>query len=159
MLPCSQAAFFPQLSLTSSPSALFLGLVVVTHVLAYLEAVTGQGSQDERLQTLARSLDPNGEGPQATVDLHTFLSVMRDWIAACQLDGWVLTPAASPWKSFLRSSFILTCCSWHLWGPGLMRREKRRIEEDVRTNCWDGKAEVIWEVEIKGVWKDDKGGA
>ncbi|KAK2509634.1 hypothetical protein MC885_021164 [Smutsia gigantea] len=63
------------------------GIVAVTHVLAYLETVTGRGSQDARLQTLACSLDPNGEGPQATVDLDTFLVVMRDWIATCQLDG------------------------------------------------------------------------
>uniref|UniRef100_A0A452T2P0 Coiled-coil domain containing 155 n=1 Tax=Ursus maritimus TaxID=29073 RepID=A0A452T2P0_URSMA len=63
------------------------GIVAVTHVLAYLEAVTGQDPQDARLQTLACNLDPNGEGPQATVDLDTFLAVMRDWIAACQLDG------------------------------------------------------------------------
>ncbi|XP_028339025.1 protein KASH5 isoform X1 [Physeter macrocephalus] len=63
------------------------GTVAVTHVLAYLEAVTGRGPQDARLQTLACSLDPNGEGPQATVDLDSFLVIMRDWIAACQLDG------------------------------------------------------------------------
>ncbi|XP_073081836.1 protein KASH5 isoform X1 [Manis javanica] len=63
------------------------GIVAVTRVLAYLETVTGRGSQDARLQTLACSLDPNGEGPQATVDLDTFLVVMRDWIATCQLDG------------------------------------------------------------------------
>ncbi|MBZ3887251.1 Protein KASH5, partial [Sciurus carolinensis] len=63
------------------------GTVAVTHVLAYLEAVTGQGPQDTRLQTLARSLDPKGKGPGATVDLDTFLVVMRDWIAACQLHG------------------------------------------------------------------------
>ncbi|CAD7692360.1 unnamed protein product [Nyctereutes procyonoides] len=63
------------------------GIVTVTHVLAYLEAVTGRGPQDTRLRTLACNLDPNGEGPQATVDLDTFLAVMRDWIAACQLDG------------------------------------------------------------------------
>ncbi|XP_011372918.1 protein KASH5 [Pteropus vampyrus] len=63
------------------------GFVAVTHILAYLEAMTGRSPRDARLQTLARSLDPNGEGPQATVDLDTFLVVMRDWIAACQLDG------------------------------------------------------------------------
>ncbi|KAB0346883.1 hypothetical protein FD754_011740, partial [Muntiacus muntjak] len=63
------------------------GTVAVTHLLAYLEAVTGRGPQDARLQTLACSLDPSGEGPQATVDLDTFLVVMRDWITACQLDG------------------------------------------------------------------------
>ncbi|XP_063109163.1 protein KASH5 isoform X3 [Cavia porcellus] len=63
------------------------GTVAVTRVLAYLEAVTGQGPQDARLQTLTQSLDPNGEGPAATVDLNTFLVVMRNWIAACQLHG------------------------------------------------------------------------
>ncbi|XP_051696679.1 protein KASH5 isoform X8 [Oryctolagus cuniculus] len=63
------------------------GTVAVAHVLAYLEAVTGRGPQDERLQTLAQSLDPSGEGSGATVDLDTFLVVMRDWIAACQLHG------------------------------------------------------------------------
>lgn len=70
----------------------------MTHVLAYLEAVTGQDPQDARLQTLACNLDPNGEGPQATVDLDTFLTVMRDWIAACQLDGWVFAPLTLPRK-------------------------------------------------------------
>ncbi|XP_058281571.1 protein KASH5 isoform X5 [Hylobates moloch] len=63
------------------------GTVAVAQVLAYLEAVTGKGPQDARLQTLANSLDPNAEGPKATVDLDTFLVVMRDWIAACQLHG------------------------------------------------------------------------
>ncbi|XP_051005385.1 protein KASH5, partial [Acomys russatus] len=63
------------------------GTVAVAHLLAYLEAVTGQGPQDVRLQTLARSLDPYGEGAGATVELDTFLVVMRDWIAACQLQG------------------------------------------------------------------------
>ncbi|XP_006898793.1 PREDICTED: protein KASH5 [Elephantulus edwardii] len=63
------------------------GVVAVTRVVAYLATVTGRGPQDACLQTLARSLDPSGEGPGATVDLDTFLAVMRDWIAACQLDG------------------------------------------------------------------------
>uniref|UniRef100_A0A452G9B3 KASH domain containing 5 n=1 Tax=Capra hircus TaxID=9925 RepID=A0A452G9B3_CAPHI len=74
------------------------GTVAVTHLLAYLEAVTGQGPQDARLQTLACSLDPNGEGPQATVDLDTFLVVMRDWITACQLDGWGLPTSRVTWE-------------------------------------------------------------
>ncbi|XP_076987276.1 protein KASH5 isoform X5 [Tamandua tetradactyla] len=87
------------------------GLVVVTHVLAYLEAVTGQGSQDERLQTLARSLDPNGEGPQATVDLHTFLSVMRDWIAACQLDGGLELEEETACEGALTSQQLPSGCS------------------------------------------------
>lgn len=71
----------------SSPPCSVSGTVTVAHLLAYLEAVTGQGPQDVRLQTLARSLDPYGEGAGATVELDTFLVVMRDWIAACQLQG------------------------------------------------------------------------
>lgn len=86
----------PHLPQTPSQHAVSLGIVAVTHVLAYLEAVTGQDPQDARLQTLACNLDPNGEGPQATVDLDTFLAVMRDWIAACQLDGWVSAPPTLP---------------------------------------------------------------
>lgn len=86
----------PNLFHPPSRHALSLGFVAVTHILAYLEAMTGRSPQDARLQTLARSLDPNGEGLQATVDLDTFLLVMRDWIAACQLDGWVLVPPPSP---------------------------------------------------------------
>ncbi|XP_049477651.1 protein KASH5 isoform X5 [Panthera uncia] len=79
------------------------GIVTVTHVLAYLEAVTGRGSQDARLQTLACNLDPNGEGPQATVDLDTFLVVMRDWIAACQLDGGLELEEETAFKGALTS--------------------------------------------------------
>ncbi|XP_059238000.1 protein KASH5 isoform X8 [Mustela nigripes] len=79
------------------------GLVAVTHVLAYLEAVTGQDPQDARLQTLACNLDPNGEGPQATVDLDTFLTVMRDWIAACQLDGGLELEEETAFKGALTS--------------------------------------------------------
>ncbi|XP_047568155.1 protein KASH5 isoform X6 [Lutra lutra] len=79
------------------------GLVAVTHVLAYLEAVTGQDPQDARLQTLACNLDPNGEGPQATVDLDTFLAVMRDWIAACQLDGGLELEEETAFKGALTS--------------------------------------------------------
>ncbi|KAI5759620.1 KASH5 [Gulo gulo luscus] len=79
------------------------GLVAVTHVLAYLEAVTGQDPQDARLQTLACNLDPNGEGPQATVDLDTFLAVMRDWIATCQLDGGLELEEETAFKGALTS--------------------------------------------------------
>lgn len=86
----------PQLVHPPTWHVLSPGFVAVTHILAYLEAMTGRSPQDTRLQTLAHSLDPNGEGPQATVDLHTFLVIMRDWIAACQLDGWVLVPPLSP---------------------------------------------------------------
>ncbi|XP_045296495.1 protein KASH5 isoform X1 [Leopardus geoffroyi] len=87
------------------------GIVTVTHVLAYLEAVTGRGSQDARLQTLACNLDPNGEGPQATVDLDTFLVVMRDWIAACQLDGGLELEEETAFEGALTSQQPPSGCS------------------------------------------------
>lgn len=123
MIPTS----YPSPAPASLTACLSPGTVAVTHLLAYLEAVTGRGPQDARLQTLACSLDPNGEGPQATVDLDTFLVVMRDWITACQLDGWVPAPPSPTLpplrKPFLRSNLIPayrsqhpldtgTCCGW-----------------------------------------------
>ncbi|XP_077919854.1 protein KASH5 isoform X8 [Halichoerus grypus] len=86
------------------------GIVAVTHVLAYLEAVTGQDPQDARLQTLACNLDPNGEGPQATVDLDTFLAVMRDWIASCQLDGGLELEEETAFKGALTSQQLPSGC-------------------------------------------------
>ncbi|XP_021101709.1 protein KASH5 isoform X4 [Heterocephalus glaber] len=86
------------------------GTVAVTHVLAYLEAVTGQGPQDARLQTLAQSLDPNGEGPGATVDLDTFLVVMREWIAACQLHGGLELGEETAFEGALTSPQLPSGC-------------------------------------------------
>ncbi|XP_021786991.2 protein KASH5 isoform X3 [Papio anubis] len=86
------------------------GTVAVTQVLAYLEAVTGQGPQDARLQTLANSLDPNGEGPNATVDLDTFLVVMRDWIAACQLHGGLELEEETAFQGALTSQQLPSGC-------------------------------------------------
>ncbi|NP_001266785.1 protein KASH5 [Pan troglodytes] len=86
------------------------GTVAVAQVLAYLEAVTGQGPQDARLQTLANSLDPNGEGPKATVDLDTFLVVMRDWIAACQLHGGLEPEEETAFQGALTSRQLPSGC-------------------------------------------------
>ncbi|XP_055093253.2 protein KASH5 isoform X3 [Symphalangus syndactylus] len=86
------------------------GTVAVAQVLAYLEAVTGQGPQDARLQTLANSLDPNGEGPKATVDLDTFLVVMRDWIAACQLHGGLELEEETAFEGALTSRQLPSGC-------------------------------------------------
>uniref|UniRef100_A0A8D1BLG8 KASH domain containing 5 n=3 Tax=Sus scrofa TaxID=9823 RepID=A0A8D1BLG8_PIG len=86
------------------------GTVAVTHVLAYLEAVTGRGPQDARLQTLACSLDPHGEGPQATVDLDTFLVVMRDWIATCQLNGGLELEEETAFEGAMTSQQLPSGC-------------------------------------------------
>ncbi|XP_040592070.1 protein KASH5 isoform X2 [Mesocricetus auratus] len=87
------------------------GTVAVTHLLAYLEAVTGQGPQDVRLQTLARSLDPYGEGAGATVELDTFLVVMRDWIADCQLHGGLERAEEPAFGGALASPHLPSACS------------------------------------------------
>ncbi|CAO2632818.1 Protein KASH5 [Lemmus lemmus] len=86
------------------------GTVAVTHLLAYLEAVTGQGPQDVRLQTLARSLDPYGKGDGATVQLDTFLVVMRDWIAACQLHGGLERAEEPAFGGALASPHLPSAC-------------------------------------------------
>ncbi|XP_042130645.1 protein KASH5 isoform X1 [Peromyscus maniculatus bairdii] len=86
------------------------GTVAVAHLLAYLEAVTGQGPQDVRLQTLARSLDPSGEGAGATVELGTFLVVMRDWIAACQLHGGLEQAEETAFGGVLASPHLPSAC-------------------------------------------------
>ncbi|XP_021023471.1 protein KASH5 isoform X1 [Mus caroli] len=86
------------------------GTVTVAHLLAYLEAVTGQGPQDVRLQTLARSLDPYGEGAGATVELDTFLVVMRDWIAACQLQGGLERAEETAYEGALASPHLPSAC-------------------------------------------------
>ncbi|XP_051030185.1 protein KASH5 [Phodopus roborovskii] len=86
------------------------GTVAVTHLLAYLEAVTGQGPQDVRLQTLARSLDPYGEGAGATVQLDTFLVVMRDWIAACQLHGGLERAEETAFGGAMASPHLPSAC-------------------------------------------------
>ncbi|XP_006868467.1 PREDICTED: protein KASH5 [Chrysochloris asiatica] len=87
------------------------GTVAVTHVVAYLETVTGRGPKDACLQTLARSLDPNREGPQATVDLDTFLAVMRDWIAACQLDRGLELEEETAFEGALTPQQLPSGCS------------------------------------------------
>ncbi|XP_021489584.2 protein KASH5 [Meriones unguiculatus] len=86
------------------------GTVSVAHLLAYLEAVTGQGPQDVRLQTLAQSLDPYGEGAGATVELDTFLVVMRDWIAACQLQGGLEQTEETAFGGALASPHLPSAC-------------------------------------------------
>lgn len=135
-------------------------------ILAYLEAVTGRGPQDARLQTLACSLDPNGEGPQATVDLDTFLVIMRDWIAACQRDGWVPAPPPSPRKPFLRSNLIPAYCSQHPLGTATCcswkgAEEERKVEMGLGGGSEDKVPEIGRQRESGGRnkmgWKEEKG--
>lgn len=151
---------------TPSQPALSPGTVAVTHVLAYLEAVTGRGPQDARLRTLACSLDPNGEGPQATVDLDTFLVIMRDWIAACQRDGWVPAPPPSPRKPFLRSNLIPAYCSQHPLGTATCcswkeAEEERKVEMGLGGGSEDKVPEIGRQRESGGRnkmgWKEEKG--
>ncbi|XP_039769305.1 protein KASH5 isoform X2 [Ornithorhynchus anatinus] len=60
------------------------GKVPVAQILTYIEAVSGQGAGDDRLQSLANQLDPEQKG--ASVDFGTFLAITKDWISYCQQD-------------------------------------------------------------------------
>ncbi|KAM3821199.1 protein KASH5 [Vipera latastei] len=61
------------------------GHVSVSHIIEYLQEMTGQSCEDWRLQSLYKRLDPEEQG--LTVDFSTFYSVMKDWIADCQQEG------------------------------------------------------------------------
>lgn len=56
-------------------------------VVEYLQAVTGQSSEEGQLRALHRMLDPEAAG--AALDLPTFHAIMREWIASCQQEGSV----------------------------------------------------------------------
>ncbi|KAM9591754.1 protein KASH5 isoform 2-T2 [Morphnus guianensis] len=58
------------------------GMVLAWRVVEYLQAVTGQSSEEGQLRALHRMLDPEAAG--AALDLPTFHAIMREWIALCQ---------------------------------------------------------------------------
>ncbi|XP_052635456.1 protein KASH5 [Harpia harpyja] len=58
------------------------GMVLAWRVVEYLQAVTGQSSEEGQLRALHRMLDPEAAG--AALDLPTFHAIMREWIASCQ---------------------------------------------------------------------------
>ncbi|XP_074875097.1 protein KASH5 [Buteo buteo] len=61
------------------------GTVLAWRVVEYLQAVTGQSSEEGPLRALHRMLDPEAAG--AALDLPTFRAIMREWIASCQQEG------------------------------------------------------------------------
>lgn len=63
------------------------GTVLAWRVVEYLQAVTGQSSEEGQLRALHRMLDPEAAG--AALDLPTFHAIMREWIASCQQEGSV----------------------------------------------------------------------
>ncbi|XP_069630176.1 protein KASH5 isoform X7 [Haliaeetus albicilla] len=63
------------------------GTVLAWRVVEYLQAVTGQSSEEGQLRALHRMLDPEAAG--AALDLPTFRAIMREWIASCQQEGSV----------------------------------------------------------------------
>uniref|UniRef100_A0A8B9MRS0 Protein KASH5 EF-hand-like domain-containing protein n=1 Tax=Accipiter nisus TaxID=211598 RepID=A0A8B9MRS0_9AVES len=63
------------------------GTVLAWRVVEYLQAVTGQSSEEGQLRALHRMLDPEAAG--AALDLPTFRAIMREWITSCQQEGSV----------------------------------------------------------------------
>lgn len=51
----------------------------------YLQAVTGRSGEEQQLQKLGQMLEVTAAG--VALDLPTFRTVMREWIAHCQRDG------------------------------------------------------------------------
>ncbi|XP_075461662.1 protein KASH5 isoform X2 [Ascaphus truei] len=61
------------------------GKVSVFQIIEYLQSVTDHSCDGDRLQCLCKMLDPENQG--AILDLQTFRTVMREWIASCCQDG------------------------------------------------------------------------
>ncbi|CAM4673377.1 unnamed protein product [Lepidochelys olivacea] len=86
------------------------GQVSVFRIIEYLQSVTGQSCEEERLQLLYKMLDPEERG--VTVDLPTFHAVMKNWIADCRQDGGLDTMKE-------QDKFVYNMC---LWPSGRRRR-------------------------------------
>ncbi|GCC20222.1 hypothetical protein chiPu_0018811 [Chiloscyllium punctatum] len=61
------------------------GEVYVSRIIGYLEDVTGQSCEKGQLKLLHKML--NSEGKDITVNLDTFHSIMKQWIAECRQEG------------------------------------------------------------------------
>ncbi|XP_047910713.1 protein KASH5 isoform X2 [Anser cygnoides] len=61
------------------------GAVPAWRIMEYLQAVTGRSGEEQQLQKLGQMLEVTAAG--VALDLPTFRTVMREWIAHCQRDG------------------------------------------------------------------------
>ncbi|XP_048473667.1 protein KASH5-like [Rhincodon typus] len=62
------------------------GEVYVSRIIGYLEDVTGQSCEKGQLKLLQKMLNP--EEKDITVNLDTFHSIMKQWIAECRQEGF-----------------------------------------------------------------------
>nr|XP_032662325.1 LOW QUALITY PROTEIN: protein KASH5 [Chelonoidis abingdonii] len=79
------------------------GQVSVFRIIEYLQSVTGQSCEEEKLQLLYKMLDPEERG--VAVDLPTFHAVMKNWIADCRQDGGLDSTKE-------RDMFVDNMCLW-----------------------------------------------
>ncbi|TDH17050.1 hypothetical protein EPR50_G00004400 [Perca flavescens] len=61
------------------------GEVLASTILQYLQTMTSQSAEQDRLAALRRLLDPDCQDPH--VSRETFHSTMREWIAQCSQDS------------------------------------------------------------------------
>ncbi|KAA8595671.1 hypothetical protein FQN60_010962, partial [Etheostoma spectabile] len=60
------------------------GEVLASTILQYLQTMTAQSAEQDRLAALRQLLDPDCQDPH--VSRETFHSTMREWIALCSQD-------------------------------------------------------------------------
>ncbi|XP_042343627.1 inositol 1,4,5-triphosphate receptor associated 2-like [Plectropomus leopardus] len=61
------------------------GEVLASTIMQYLQTMTAQSPEQDRLASLQRLLNPDGQDPH--VSRETFHSTMREWIAECSQDS------------------------------------------------------------------------
>lgn len=74
------------LLISVSASLLFPGEVLASTIVHYLQSMTSQSPEQDRLAALRRLLDPDCEDPP--VSREAFHSTMTEWIAQCSQDRW-----------------------------------------------------------------------
>ena len=62
-----------------------IGDVLASTIMTYLQTMTDQSPEQDRLSALQSLLDPDGSDPPVSRD--TFHSTMRAWISHCSQDG------------------------------------------------------------------------
>ncbi|RCU34818.1 hypothetical protein DVA76_18995, partial [Acinetobacter baumannii] len=60
------------------------GEVLASTIVQYLQTMTTESPEQDRLAALRRLLDPDGQDPHVSREI--FHSTMREWIAQCNQD-------------------------------------------------------------------------
>ncbi|XP_034730657.1 uncharacterized protein mrvi1 [Etheostoma cragini] len=74
------------------------GEVLASTILQYLQTMTAQSAEQDRLAALRQLLDPDCQDPH--VSRETFHSTMREWIALCSQDSSEVDSSHVSWPDF-----------------------------------------------------------